>query len=160
MKYFLLSLFILISVNSHAEDALVLPVKRMTLEAATRIAQGAIAACRKEGVQVAATVLNRDGHVQVVMRDVLAPDLTLTISRNKAYTALAFNVETSKLSSRAKSPIAYIDGLAFFAGGVPIKAGGQLVGAIGVSGAPSGKVDEKCALAGIKSIQDDLDMSD
>ena len=160
MKYLLLAISLLSPLAASAEEAMLIPVKRMTLETATRIAQGTIAACRKEGVQIAATVLNRDGHVQVVMRDVLAPDLTLTISRNKAYTALAFNTETSRLSSRGKSPIAYIDGLAFFAGGVPIKAGGALVGAIGVSGAPSGKVDEKCALAGIKLLQDDLDMAD
>jgi len=160
MKYLPLILSLLFPFAAQAEEAPTLSVKRMTLETATKIAQGAIAACRKEGVQVGVTVLNRDGHEQVVMRDVLAPDVTLLISRNKAYTALAFITETSKLSDRAKSPLAYVDGLAFFAGGLPIRAGGQLVGGVGVSGAPSGKTDEKCAAAGVKAVQDELDLAD
>jgi len=158
--YPLVSLMLFAPFTLHAEDAPLISVKRMTLETATKIAQGAIATCRKEGVQIGVTVLNRDGHAQVVMRDVLAPDVTLEISRNKAYTALAFVSETSRLSSRATSPLAYVDGLAFFAGGVPIQAGGQLVGAVGVSGAPSGKTDEKCAAAGVKAVQDDLDLAE
>jgi uncharacterized protein GlcG (DUF336 family) len=44
------------------------------------------------------------------------------------------------------------------AGGLPIQAGGQLLGAVGVSGAPSGKTDEECAQAGMDTIIDDLEM--
>jgi uncharacterized protein GlcG (DUF336 family) len=54
--------------------------------------------------------------------------------------------------------LAYIDGLAMFAGGVPIQAAGVLVGAVGVSGAPSGETDEECARAGVAAVQDDLDL--
>jgi len=43
-------------------------------------------------------------------------------------------------------------------GGVPIQAGGSIVGGIGVSGAPSGEADEACALSGIASIRDDLEL--
>lgn len=160
MKHLIIVFALLTSLAASADDTMLISVKRMTLETATRIAQGAIAACRKEGLQVGVTVLNRDGHTQVVMRDVLAPDVTLSISRTKAYTALSFNAETSRLSDRTKTPLAYIDDLTFLAGGNPILAGGQLVGAIGVSGAPSSKIDEKCAMAGIKLLQDDLDMAD
>ena len=46
------------------------------------------------------------------------------------------------------------------AGGVPINAGGSILGAIGVSGAPSGEVDEACAQAGIDAISDDLEMAE
>jgi len=160
VKYLIISLSLLTPLAASAEDAMLLTVKRMSLETATKIAQGAISACRKEGIQIGVTVVNRDGHPQVVMRDVLAPDLTLGISHKKAYTALSFSTNTSGLSRQAKSPLAYIDDLAVLDGGVIIQAGGQLVGAVGVSGAPSGKTDEKCAIAGVKSIQDDLDMAE
>jgi uncharacterized protein GlcG (DUF336 family) len=42
-------------------------------------------------------------------------------------------------------------------GGLTIEAGGSLLGAIGVSGAPGGKEDDACAAAGIAAIRDELD---
>ena len=66
-------------------------IKRMSLDTALKLAQASIQACRKEGVQVAVTVVDRGGHPQVVLRDVLAQDLTLEISKQKAYTAMTFN---------------------------------------------------------------------
>ncbi len=134
-------------------------IKRLSLETALKIAQETIAACRKRGMQIAVTVLDRGGNPQVVLRDVLAPDIALTISRQKAYTALSFNVPTSGLSERAQSPLAWTDGLAMFAGGLPIQAGGELVGAVGVSGAPSGEADEACAQAGVDAVSDDLELA-
>jgi uncharacterized protein GlcG (DUF336 family) len=143
----------------HADDQPVLINQlRMSMETALKIAQATVEACRKEGVQVAATVVDRAGDPQIVLRDVLAPELTLTISKQKAYTAVAFNVATSALADRANSPLAMTDGLAMFAGGIPIQAGGKLVGAVGVSGAPSGETDEACAVAGLESMQADLDL--
>jgi uncharacterized protein GlcG (DUF336 family) len=50
------------------------------------------------------------------------------------------------------------EGLAFMAGSVPIQAGGKLYGAVGVSGAPDGMDDEKCAAAGVEAVQMDLEM--
>ncbi len=51
-------------------------------------------------------------------------------------------------------------GLVFSAGGLPIQAGGAIIGGIGISGAPSGETDEKCAQAGLDAIQDDLEMAE
>ena len=45
------------------------------------------------------------------------------------------------------------------AGGLPIEVGGSLIGGVGVSGAPSGEVDEECAQAGVDAVLDDLEMS-
>ena len=145
-----------------AEDAMLVPIKRMTLETALSIAKASIDACRKEGVQIAVTVLDRGGHPQVVLRDVLAMDLALSVSHQKAYTAMSFNTATSALQGRFKGPgsIAGLEGVLVAAGGVPVQAGGQIIGGVGVSGAPSGKTDEKCAKAGLAAVQDDLDMAD
>jgi uncharacterized protein GlcG (DUF336 family) len=134
-------------------------LKRLSLETANKVALGAIAACRKEGIQVGVTVVDRDGTVQVVMRDSIAAQLTLLISRQKAFTAVNFNAATSALSERADSPVGRADGLMMAAGGLPIQAGGQLLGGVGVSGAPAGETDERCAQAGIDMVIDDLEMS-
>lgn len=151
-----------IMTSVQAEDAMLVPIKRMTLDTAMKIAKGAIDTCRKEGVQVAVTVVDRGGHPQVVLRDVLAMDLSLDISRKKAYTAMSFNTPTSGLKGRFKGEgsIASVESVLIAAGGLPVQAGGQILGGVGVSGAPSGKTDEKCAKAGIAVVQDDLDMAD
>ena len=140
---------------------MVISVKRMTMETALRIAQAAIAQCRKEGVQVAVTVVDRNGQKQVVLRDVLAMDLTLRISYQKAYTAMSFNSPTSELAKRFTSPvsIAKVRGVLPSAGGVPIAIGGTILGGVGVSGAPSGLTDEKCAKAGVDAVRMDIEMS-
>lgn len=134
-------------------------IPRLTLDSALQIARTALDTCRTKGVSVAVTLLDRGGNVQVVLRDTLASDLTLAISRDKAYTALSFNTPTADLGERAKSPLGRMPRMAMFAGGLPIHAGGTLVGAIGVSGAPSGDTDAACAKAGVDSLQTDLDMA-
>jgi uncharacterized protein GlcG (DUF336 family) len=134
-------------------------LKRLSLETANRVAMGAIEACRKEGIQIGVTVVDRDGTVQAVMRDTIAAQITVPISRMKAFTAVNFNAATSALTDRADSPIGRIDGLVMSAGGLPIQAGGQLLGGVGVSGAPSGETDERCAQAGVDEVIDDLEMA-
>lgn len=145
-----------------AEDAMTINIKRMTLETATRIAQAAITQCRKEGVQIAVTVVDRGGHPQVVMRDVLAMDITLPISKQKAHTAMVFNTPLSQMEDRFKGnyQVPKIDGLVISAGGLPINIGGTILGGVGVSGAPSGVTDEKCAKAGVDAVRADLEMED
>jgi uncharacterized protein GlcG (DUF336 family) len=139
----------------------VVDIKRMSLDVALQLANAAIEQCRKEGVQVAVTVVDRGGHPQVVLRDVLAQDLTLTISRMKAYTAMSFNMATSAMEGRFTSPfsIGKVDGIVIAAGGVPVTASGNIIGGVGVSGAPSGETDEKCAKAGVDAISDELEMA-
>lgn len=146
----------------HAEEQpAMIDIKRMSLDMALTAAKATIDACRKEGVQVAVTIVDRGGHPQAVLRDVLAMDLTLTISRDKAYTAMSFNSATSSLTGRfpGSYSVGKVDGVLIAAGGLPINAGGNILGGIGVSGAPSGETDEKCAQAGIDAIIDDLEMS-
>lgn len=155
-------LLALISTITYAEEQPpVVDIKRLSLDMALTAAKATIDACRKEGVQVAVTIIDRGGHPQVVLRDVLAMDLTLTISRQKAYTAMSFNSATSSLTGRftGSYSVGKVDGVLIAAGGLPINAGGNILGGIGVSGAPSGETDEKCAKAGVDAILDDLEMS-
>jgi len=135
-------------------------IKRLSLETAMRIAKASIDKCRKEGVQITVTVIDRGGDAQVVLRDTLAMDVSVPISFKKAYTAMEFNSPTSALESRF--PGAYgvpkLNELLMSAGGVPINIGGNIMGGIGVSGAPSGVTDESCAAAGLAAVQEDLEM--
>ena len=135
-------------------------IKRMSLDTALKAARAAIEACRKEGVQIAVTVIDRGGNAQVVLRDVLAADLTLKVSQAKAYAAMSFVTPTSQLEGRFTKPYGppSVGEVVIAPGGLPIRAGGELVGSIGVSGAPSGQIDERCAQAGYDAISEDLEL--
>jgi uncharacterized protein GlcG (DUF336 family) len=143
-----------------ADEPMTYNIKRLSMETALRIAEATIAACRKEGVQIAVTVVDRGGHAQVVLRDVLAMDITLPLSQKKAHTAMAFNSATSDLEGRFGGAygVPKLDSLVISAGGIPINIAGNIMGGIGVSGAPSGETDEKCAHAGLAAVRDDLEM--
>lgn len=163
---FLISLPIMLGLTvssvSASEQAMTVSTKRLTLETALKIAQAAIKQCRKEGVQIAVTVVDRSGHPQAVLRDVLAMDITIPISKQKAHTATAFNTPLSQMEDRFTKPfqVAKMDGLIVSAGGIPINIGGTIYGGIGVSGAPSGETDEKCAKAGLDAVAADLEMEE
>lgn len=145
---------------AQAEEEKTVNIKRLKMETALKIAQATITQCRKEGVQIAVTVVDRGGHEQVVLRDVLAMDITIPLSKQKAHTAMAFNSPTSQLEGRFKGSysVPKLDSLVISAGGIPINIGGNIMGGIGVSGSPSGQTDEKCANAGLKAVQADLEM--
>lgn len=144
---------------AHAEDEMAVQVSRLTMDVANKIAVAAIEACRKDGIPISVTVVERNGIPQAQLRDTMAPPVSWSISQKKAYTAVMFNVKGSQLGSRANSPLQTMgEGLAFMAGSVPIQAGGKLYGAVGVSGAPDGMDDEKCAAAGVEAVADDLEM--
>jgi uncharacterized protein GlcG (DUF336 family) len=162
MKKLITAVALSFAAQQGAAQPVLVPIKRMSLDTALKAARAAIDACRKAGVQVAVTVIDRGGHPQVVLRDVLAADLALDVSRGKAYAALSFVTPTSQLEGRFTGPFgppaAAPGRLVISPGGVPVQAGGELVGAIGVSGAPSGDIDERCARAGFDAIYEDLEL--
>ena len=73
---------------AQAETPMLIKIPRLTLEASEKLAQATVAACRKEGIQIGVTVVDRSGDAMVFMRDTLAPRVTIEISRQKAYTAV------------------------------------------------------------------------
>jgi uncharacterized protein GlcG (DUF336 family) len=145
---------------SNTGQPLTVNIKRLSLDTALRIGKAVIEKCRKEGVSVTVTVIDRGGDVQVVLRDTLAMDVSIAISKKKAYTAMEFNSPTSAMEDRFKGAynVPKIDELLISAGGIPINIAGNIMGGIGVSGAPSGLTDEACAQAGLAAVQDDLEM--
>jgi len=145
---------------ANSGQPLTVNIKRLSLDTALRIGKAAIDKCRKEGVSVTVTVIDRGGDAQVVLRDTLAMDVSIPISLKKAYTAMEFNSATSAMDDRFKGNynVPKIDELLISAGGIPINIAGNIMGGIGVSGAPSGMTDEACAKAGLAAVQDDLEM--
>jgi uncharacterized protein GlcG (DUF336 family) len=140
------------------EAPMVVNIKRLSMETTEKMARAAIEACRKEGINIGVTVVDRNGIPQVMLRDTLAAHLTIEISKRKAYTAANFNATTSSLEDRANTAVGRFDDLVMSAGAVPINVGGYIYGGIGVSGAPSGETDEMCAQAGLDAVVEDLEM--
>lgn len=131
--------------------------KALSVEAALSVAHGALDKCHADGYRVSLTVLDASGLVKVQVRGDGTGPHTLEHSRRKAYTALTFkrpSAETAKAWASAATPPPVIESTVGAAGGVPIKAGNDVIGAIGVSGAPGGDKDEACATAGIAKIED------
>ena len=132
--------------------------KALSADAAQAIARAALDKCRADGYRVSVTVIDDGARLKAFLRDDGSGPHTIDFSRKKAYSALTFkrsSAETGKAWA-ANPPAPNIDGTTGTAGGVPIKAGNQVIGAVGVSGAPGGDKDEACASAGIAKIAADL----
>jgi uncharacterized protein GlcG (DUF336 family) len=133
--------------------------KNITLELAQTIANAAIAQCRSMGYKISVTVVDREGLPIVMMRDDGAGLNTPEGSDRKAYTARAFSQPSAafvkRLQDRPESVGSrHYTRILALAGGLPIKVGDEIVGAVGVSGTP-GK-DDDCSQAGIDKVADQL----
>ena len=140
----------------------VLPVKQISLELARDIAMDAIDTCRGAGYTVSAVVLDRAGNVQAALRDTLAPRYTLEIAERKAGMSVMSGITSGEfLAARGdiRPELNHIDGLIVMEGGLPIRAAGSLIGAVGVSGAPGGEKDAACAAAALKKVEERLEFS-
>ena len=135
--------------------------KVLPMRLAVEAAEAAIAACEAQGYKMTATVVDRNGALKVVLVGDGAGRLGAEITRRKAYTAATLGVTSADFAKRVAPPGAFNPGvfdpnLTTAQGGVPIKVGGDTIGAIGVGGAPAGEKDEACANAGISKISDRL----
>jgi len=138
-------------------------IKVLTPETALKAAQAALKSCRDRGFQATVAVVDRMGVVQVLLRDRYAGPHTTDMASAKAYTAVSFRTNTTELAEmtqpgRPASGIRNRPGIAAVGGGLMIEAGGSLLGAIGVSGAPGGREDDACAAAGIAAIREDIEL--
>ena len=158
----LLCMMSIASVPASAAESPTFTVKMLTPETALKAAQVAMAKCRKDGFQTAVAVVDRAGVVQVVLRDRFAGTHTPDMAISKAWTAASFKQSTTSLAvetqpGKPMSGIRQLPRVVVAGGAIPIEAGGNLLGAIAVSGAPGGDADDACAAAGIKAIADDLE---
>jgi uncharacterized protein GlcG (DUF336 family) len=141
-------------------DAQLLARKDLSLAAALTIATTAADLCKSQGYTVSVTVVGRNGEVILQMRGDNAPPHTVENSFRKAYSARTFRVASGELVQRVKdnptAPFVHLSNVVAAQGALPIKAGDDVIGAVGVSGAPGGEKDEVCAKAGIDKAADTL----
>lgn len=146
-----------------AQDRGTYSLKHLLPETALKATRAALEDCRKRGYQVAVAVVDRSGVAQALMRDRFAGPHTPSTAVGKAWTAISFRTNTQEFAAetqpgRPSSGIRQLPNVVAVGGGVLIEAGGSIVGAIGVSGAPSGEADEQCAKAGLAAIRDDIEL--
>lgn len=144
-----------------AQAQAVVNERNMSLELANQIASAAVAACAANGYNVAVTVVDRAGTVRAVQRADNAGPHTVGASQQKAFTsASAKNNTPAMLETSQKNPgaatLGDIPGFLLLGGGVPVKVGDEVIGAVGIGGAPGGYLDEQCAIAALDKVKDQL----
>jgi uncharacterized protein GlcG (DUF336 family) len=144
-----------------AESGYFLPLT-LALKASTK----AIEACASSGYPVSAAVVDATGVVKLEAKGDHSTIHTTTSAYRKAYTVVTFgpifrfDASSAFAALAAKNPngaaLTTLPDIAPLAGGVAIKAGDEIIAALGVSGSPGGDKDEACAQAGVASIQGDI----
>jgi uncharacterized protein GlcG (DUF336 family) len=134
--------------------------KNVSMAMALAIIQGAIEQCTKDGYKISVVIVDKAGNVAASVRGDGTNPHTMEFGRLKAYTSRTrgqTSLEFMKLTSDpANAYLKQIPNTVAVGGGVPIKAGNEVIGAVGVSGAPGGEKDEVCANAGIAKVADAL----
>jgi uncharacterized protein GlcG (DUF336 family) len=141
----------------------VLVQRTISVDLALELAKASLDEARKRNYSVAIAVTDRSGRLLVQLRTDNAGPHLLDSSRRKAYTAASANTRTSimakAIDERSGVPdphLVYLNEVLMVGGGVPIHAGSELAGAVGIAGSPGSIHDEECADAGIARISDRL----
>lgn len=149
---------IALSVGALAQDGL--PTQKMlTIDVAQTIAQDAMAQCRANGYKVTVTVVDSANVLKAFLRDDGASMATVEVGRMKANSVMAFGRPSgppANLPPGTPAPPPVLPGTINAMGGVPIKVGDQLIGAVSVSGAPGGDKDAACANSALAKVADKL----
>ncbi len=148
-----------LALASAAQAQAVRTERNVSLELATQIAAATVAACQVNGHNVTAAVVDRAGGLRALHRADNAGPHTVGAAQAKAFTSVsAKNNTLAMMEAAQKNPAAanlvHIPGFLLLGGGVPIKVGNEVIGAVGVGGAPGGHLDEQCAVAGIDKVKD------
>jgi uncharacterized protein GlcG (DUF336 family) len=134
--------------------------KDLSLAIATTIAQTAYDKCTAQGYGVSVVVVDRAGDTIVALRGDTAGPHTMENARRKAYTARTFRMSTTEYAKRYadNNPVVHqqvtLPNVIAIPGGLPIKAGDDVIGGAGLSGTPG--VDEPCVQAGIDKVAGQL----
>jgi uncharacterized protein GlcG (DUF336 family) len=139
-------------------DAQLLSHKDLSLATALTIATTAAETCKSQGHRVTVAVVGRTGEIIVHLRGDDASPHTIENSQRKAFTARTYRTSSGEFAQRQKDnppgAALWLTGISAAAGGLPIKVGEDVIGAVGVSGSPGGDKDEACAKAGLDKVAD------
>ncbi len=127
--------------------------KDLSLAAALTIATAAAEQCKAGGYTVSVAVVGREAQLLVHLRGDGSPPHSMENSYRRAYTALTFRRPSVEVEQRMRADpadqLARLEHVMAAQGGLPIVVGGDVIGAVAVSGAPGGEKDEACARAGL-----------
>ena len=130
----------------------------LPMSLADKAIQASLDACHKDGYRVSVSIVDRAGVLRSMARGDGAGPHTVDSSRKKAYTAASLRRPTTELAELInKVPTLQAlrevnDQVLMLGGGLPIEIGGEIVGGIGVGGAPGAHLDDACAQAGLDAI--------
>ncbi len=130
----------------------------LPLSLAKKAAAAALEKCEEGGYTVSVAVVDRGGNLKVLLRGDGAGPHTVDSSSRKAYTSASLRRSTlhlAELITKIPSIQALRDmneKILILGGGLPIEMHGEVIGGIGVGGAPGAHLDEACAAAGLQSI--------
>ena len=134
--------------------------KSLSAAMAMTIAETALESCKAAGFKVSVHVLGREGEVLVALRGDGSSPHTFENSLRKAYTARTFKQPSGEFAQRVRdNPTigqVHLANIVATQGGLPIQVGDDVIGGVGVSGAPGGDKDEICAKAGIDKVSAQL----
>ena len=155
---------LLCSTGVMAATSNLITTQKLPWQTAEKLASEAVQICAAQGYSVTAAVVDPSGHEQVVIKGDTVPLQSLSVSYRKAYTAFsygqAFNKDSTseliaaKLDGPANGALNTVPEVLFIPGGVTLRtANRQVIGGLGVSGAPGGDKDEACAMQAVKKFQ-------
>ncbi len=129
-------------------------VKTLSTSSAQAAATAAYDACKAKNLNVTVAVVGRDGALIALLRNEAAVPASVDSATGKAYASASFKQASGDLGEAAKTNpgIVQMPKFVVLRGGLPISVDKEVIGAIGVGGAPSGEQDETCAKAGIEAI--------
>jgi uncharacterized protein GlcG (DUF336 family) len=130
--------------------------RNLSLAMAKTMAEAALAECKSKGYNTSAAVVDRAGHVLVIMRDEQATPQTAEMARRKAYTARMFRITSQEFQKRtaddpARAAQRDLADILALSGGVPVQVGNDTIGAVGSAGSTL-EIDDACSKAGIAKV--------
>jgi uncharacterized protein GlcG (DUF336 family) len=151
----------LVAATSFSVQGQVLTERNISLQLARAIADAAIAACKADGYDVTAAVVDRAGDLKLLVRADNSNPHNADLARRKAYTSRTFGVTSMDFAKRTNgatdlSGQRYLVEVIPLGGGVPIMVGTERIGGLGLSGAPTQEADEKCAMAAMAATKGSL----
>ena len=165
-KAAVISLGVALSVGAMTAQAQgLVTTQKLSASLANELVGETVAFCAQKGYKVVAVVVDLDGVRQAMLRGDGAPIHSMDNAYYKGYSAASLTLGRKEGSTRevaqrvgknppSSVPYTPLPNVTYGTGGVAIKAGGNTIGGLGVSGAPGGQLDEECANAALAKIAD------
>jgi uncharacterized protein GlcG (DUF336 family) len=149
---------ILASAGAMAASADPLSQSNMSLKLANQLVEATLQACHADNRTAVVAVVDRGGRLVALQRDDNIGPHNTAAAQRKAFTSLSTKTPSRKLSDIARNNpesenLNTVEELLLLGGGVPVRIGNEVIGAIGVAGAGGSAIDEGCALAALETIK-------